>query len=69
MKAIYRDCKIELENTNDRIKKDADKTQAELLRYNKGDLVILKDKNIMTRCPFRKLNYRLYVPFEILVLS
>jgi hypothetical protein len=68
MKAIYEDCKKELEKTSDQMKKYADKTRAESPRYNKGDLVMLNGKNIKTRHPSRKLDHKLYGPFEILEL-
>jgi hypothetical protein len=66
MKAIYEDCNKELEKTSDRMKKYADKTRAESPRYNQGDLVMLNGKNIKTRRPSRKLDHKLYGPFEIL---
>jgi hypothetical protein len=68
MKAIYEDYKKELETPRDRMKKYADTTRAESPRYNKGDLVMLNGKNIKTRRPSRKLDHKLYGPFEILEL-
>jgi hypothetical protein len=66
MKAIYEDCKKELEKTSNRMKKYADKTRPESPRYNKGDLVMLNGKNIKIRHPSQKLDHKLYGPFEIL---
>jgi hypothetical protein len=68
MKVIYEDCKTELEKTSDQMKKYADKTRAELPRNNQGDLVMFSGKNIKTRRPSRKLDHKLYGPFEILEL-
>jgi hypothetical protein len=68
MKAIYQGCKKELETTSDLMKKYADNIRAESRRYNKGDLVMLNGKNIKTRLLSRKLDHKLYLPFEILEL-
>jgi hypothetical protein len=68
MKAIYEDCKQELEKTSNRMKIYVDKRRAEWPRYKTGDLVMLNGKNIKSRLPSRTLDHKLYRLFEILEL-
>jgi hypothetical protein len=67
-KAIYEDCKKELDRTGNQMKNNADTTGAVSPRYNKGKVLILNEQNIKTRRPSQNLDRKLYEPFEILEL-
>jgi hypothetical protein len=65
MTAIHDDCRDTLEKTRDTMKKFADQDGAEQPKYLKGELVMLSRKNIRTCRPCKKLDHKLYAPFEI----
>jgi hypothetical protein len=46
--------------------KSADQSRIEPLSYEPGNLLMLNRKNIKTRRPGRKLEHKMYRPFEIL---
>jgi hypothetical protein len=66
MKAVVENCKKELEKSSKRMKKYANQSRIEPASFEPGNLVMLKGKNIKSRRPARKLDHKMYGPFEIL---
>jgi hypothetical protein len=66
IKVVYEHCKKELEKTSERMKKYADQTRIEPPSFETGNLVMLNRKNIKTRHAARKLEHKMYGPFEVL---
>jgi hypothetical protein len=55
----------ELEKARDRMKKYADQRRKQEPHYQVRDLVMLNGRNIKTRRPSRKLDHKLYGPFQV----
>jgi hypothetical protein len=66
MKAVVDNCKKELEKSSERMMKYADQSRIEPPSFEWGNLVMLSGKNIKTRRLARKLDHKMYGPFEIL---
>jgi hypothetical protein len=64
--AVVEACKKELEKFSERMKKYADQYRLEPPSFEPGNLVMLNGKNIKT-CPLaRKLEHKMFAPYEIL---
>jgi hypothetical protein len=63
---VFEDCKKELETSSQRMKKYADQHHLEPPSFALGNLVMLNEKIIKTRPAARKLDHKMYVPYEIL---
>jgi hypothetical protein len=66
MKAVVENHKKELEKSSERMKHYADQSHFEPPSFEASNLVMLNGKNIKTRRPARKLEHKMYGPFEIL---
>jgi hypothetical protein len=66
MKAVVENCKKELEKSSEQMNKYADQSRIEPPSFEPGNLVMLNGKNIKPRRPARKLDHKIYGPFEIL---
>jgi hypothetical protein len=66
MKAGVENCKTELEKSSKRMKKYGYQSRIEPPSFEPGNLVMLNGKTIKTRRPARKLEHKMYGPFEIL---
>jgi hypothetical protein len=66
MTAVVENCKKELEKSSEKMKKYVYQSRIEPPSFEPGNLVILNGKNIKTRRPARKLDHKMYGPFEIL---
>jgi hypothetical protein len=64
MTAIHDDCCDTSEKTRETMKKYV-RNRAELLKYLKGNLIMLSGKNIRTNRSFKKPYYQLHDLFEI----
>jgi hypothetical protein len=64
--AVFEHCKKELEKSSERIKKYADQDCLEPPSFKPSNLVMLNGKNIKNRGPARKLEHKIYRPYEIL---
>jgi hypothetical protein len=65
MMAIYHNYHKILEKTRDTMKRYADNDGAEVPKYSTGDLVMFSSKHIRARCPCKRLDHKLYGPFDI----
>jgi hypothetical protein len=63
---VFEDCKKELEKSGERMKKYADQHCLEPPSFKPGNLVMLNRNNIKTRRQARKLEHKMYGPYEIL---
>jgi hypothetical protein len=63
--SIYDHCHTELEKTPDNVRRYNNKNKKCPLGYAAGELVILNGKNLKTSRPSKKLDHKLYGPFQV----
>src|SRR5215216_4468540 len=66
MTSVHKWCHKALEDTREKMGKYHDKKSKDAPKYKEGQFVVLNGKNIKTRRPSRKLNFKGFGPFKIL---
>jgi hypothetical protein len=63
--SVHEVCKEKLQKTHDRMDRYWNRGKKKPPKYDIGDLVMLKGTNLKTRRPSKRLDNKLYGPFQV----